>query len=68
MLNQDGTPIPQSNAADQDSGVFFPPLNPVSTPCAEANNPNGAVVLELGDISNTPPTNVGLMRFQVEIN
>ncbi|MEQ9550892.1 MAG: hypothetical protein RIM23_14905 [Coleofasciculus sp. G3-WIS-01] len=68
LLNQDGTPIPQSNAADQDSGIFFPPLNPVSTPCAEANNPNGAVVLELGDISNTPPTNVGLMRFQVKIN
>jgi len=68
LLNQDGTPTPQSNASDQDSGTFFPPLNPVSTPCAETNNPNGVVVVELGDISNTPPDNVGLIRFQVEID
>ena len=68
VLNQDGTPTPQSNASDQDSGTFFPPLNPVSTPCAEANNPNGAVVVELGDISSTAPNNVGLIRFQVEID
>ncbi|MEQ9355006.1 hypothetical protein [Coleofasciculus chthonoplastes] len=68
VLNQDGTPTPQSNASDQDSGTFFPPLNPVSTPCAEANNPNGAVVVELGDISSTAPNNVGLIRFRVEID
>lgn len=68
VLNQDGTPIPQTNAADQDSGTFFPPLNPVSMLCAEANNPNGAVVLELGDISSTAPNNVGLVRFQVKID
>jgi uncharacterized repeat protein (TIGR01451 family) len=68
VLNQDGTPTPQSNASDQDSGTFFPPLNPVSTPCDETNNPNGAVVVELGDISSTAPNNVGLIRFQVKID
>jgi len=68
VLNQDGTPTPQTNASDQDSGTFFPPLNPVSTPCSETNNPNGAVVVELGDISSTAPNNVGLIRFQVKID
>ncbi|MGQ4649323.1 DUF6923 family protein [Lyngbya aestuarii] len=42
-----------------------PPFS--SPPCRESDNSNGAVLAELGNISNTSPDNVGYVRFQVEI-
>ena len=68
MLNQGGTQTPQTNTLDTDKGTFFSPLNPVAAPCTDTNNPNGAVVLQLGDILNTPPDHVGFVRLGVKID
>jgi uncharacterized repeat protein (TIGR01451 family) len=46
---------------------FFPPLNPVRSPCPNLNNPNGSVLLKLGDILNTLPNNAGFVRFRLRI-
>lgn len=68
LLNQAGTDIPQTNTSDADKGTFFSPLNPVTAPCADTNNPNGSVFLQLGNVPNTSPNNVGFIRFRVRIN
>jgi uncharacterized repeat protein (TIGR01451 family) len=68
LLLQGGTQTNLTNAADADAGTFFPPLNPVSAPCPQTNNPTGAVFSQLGDIPNTAPNNVGFVRFRVEID
>jgi fimbrial isopeptide formation D2 family protein/uncharacterized repeat protein (TIGR01451 family) len=69
LLNRGGTQTPQTNDADTDSGAFFSPLTAVTTPpCSDSNNPNGSVFLQMGDIPNTAPTNVGFVRFRVRID
>ncbi len=68
LLNQAGTETLQTNTADADPGTFFTPLNPVATPCRDTNNPNGSVFLQLGNVPNTSPSNVGFIRFRVRIN
>jgi uncharacterized repeat protein (TIGR01451 family) len=68
LLNQGGNQTPQTNASDTDKGVFFSPLTPATTPCPGLNNPNGSVLLQLGDIPNTAPNNVGFLRFRVKVN
>lgn len=68
LLNQAGTDTPQTNTSDADKGTFFSPLNPVTAPCADTNNPNGSVFLPLGNVPNTSPNNVGFVRFRVRIN
>lgn len=68
LLVQGGTQTSLTNAADADAGTFFPPLNPVSAPCPQPNNPTGAVFSQLGDIPNTAPNNVGFVCFRVEID
>lgn len=68
LLNQNSTQTPQTNVLDADQGTFAPPLTPVTSPCPNPNNPNGSVSLQLGDISNTAPNNVGFVRFRVKIN
>lgn len=56
----------RTNAANDDQGTFFSVLSPVtSPPCANSNNPTGAVLLELGNIN---PQQAGLIRFRVRIN
>ncbi len=68
LLNQAGTDVPLTNASDADKGTFFSPLNPVTAPCTDTNNPNGSVFLQLGNVPNTSPNNVGFVRFRVRIN
>ncbi|AFZ17361.1 DUF6923 family protein [Allocoleopsis franciscana] len=68
LLNQNGTQTPQTNASDTDQGTFASPLTPVTSPCPNTNNPNGSVLLQLGDLPNTPPSNVGFVRFAVKID
>jgi uncharacterized repeat protein (TIGR01451 family) len=68
LINQNGIQTPQSNAADTDQGTFTSPLTPVTAPCPNANNPNGAVLVQLGDIANTAPNNVGFVRFRIKID
>jgi uncharacterized repeat protein (TIGR01451 family) len=66
LLNQAGSQSPQTNAADTDQANFFSPLAPVaSPPCADANNPNGSILLKLGDL---PTSNAGFVRFRVKID
>jgi uncharacterized repeat protein (TIGR01451 family) len=66
LLNQAGTQSPLTNASDTDLGSFLSPLVPVpSPPCADANNPNGSILLNLGDI---PAGNAGFVRFRVKID
>jgi uncharacterized repeat protein (TIGR01451 family) len=68
LLNQSGTQTPQTNASDTDQGTFATPLTPVTSPCADTNNPNGSVLVQLGDIPNTGLNSVGFTRFRVRIN
>ncbi len=68
LLNQGGTQTPQTNASDTDRGTFFSTLSPVTSPCADTNNPNGSVFLQLGNVPNTAPTNTGFVRFRVKID
>ncbi len=65
LLNQGGTPIPQTNASDTDKGSFFSALTPVTAPCSNTNNPTGAILLNLGDI---PANSAGFARFRVKID
>lgn len=66
LLNQAGTQSPLTNGSDTDQGSFFSPLAPVaSPPCADANNSNGSILLNLGDV---PAGNAGFLRFRVKID
>lgn len=70
LLNQGGRQTPQTNLADADQGRFFSPLAPldsVSPPCPKPVEPNGAAFVNLGNIPNTTPNNVGFVRFRVQI-
>lgn len=66
LLNRAGTNTPLTNASDTDPASFLSPLAPVaSPPCTNANNPNGSILLNLGDI---PAGNAGFLRFRVKID
>lgn len=51
-------------------GTFYLPLAPlpVGNSCSDPTNPNGAVVVNLGDVSNVAGSNFGLIRFRVTID
>jgi uncharacterized repeat protein (TIGR01451 family) len=68
LFNQGGAQAPQTNVPDADQGTFFSPLTPVTAPCTALNNPNGAAFMQLGEVPNTAPNNVGFVRFRVKIN
>jgi uncharacterized repeat protein (TIGR01451 family) len=68
VLNQNQAQTLLSNASDTDAGTFFSPLTPVTAPCPDTNNPNGAVVVRVGDIPTTPVNNAGFVRFRVKID
>jgi uncharacterized repeat protein (TIGR01451 family)/fimbrial isopeptide formation D2 family protein len=69
-VNQAGTVTNQTNASDTDAGTFFSPLAPLSAgnACSNQTNPDGAVILNLGTVSNTTGSNFGFIRFRVKIN
>jgi fimbrial isopeptide formation D2 family protein/uncharacterized repeat protein (TIGR01451 family) len=67
-LRQGGTQSNQTNASDTDQGIFYSPLTPVTAPCSDPKNPNGAVFLQLGNVPNTAPNNGGFVRFRVRID
>ena len=64
------TPALQTNAVDGDSGAYYSPLSPLpaGTVCADPTNPNGAVLVELQTVPNTPGSNAGFIRFRVRVN
>ena len=51
-------------------GNFLSPLAPLPTgnACPDQTNPNGAVTVNLGNISNAAGSNFGFIRFRVRIN
>jgi uncharacterized repeat protein (TIGR01451 family) len=51
-------------------GNFLSPLTPLSTgnACSDQTNPNGAVTVNLGNISNATGGNFGFIRFRVRID
>lgn len=51
-------------------GTVFSPLAPLpdGNSCPDQNNPNGAVIFDLGNVPNIPTNNVGFVRFRVKIN
>ncbi len=51
-------------------GNFFSPLVPLpaGNACSSPNNPNGAVIANLDNISNVAGSNFGLVRFRVRID
>ncbi|MEQ9550844.1 MAG: hypothetical protein RIM23_14665 [Coleofasciculus sp. G3-WIS-01] len=54
---------------DADQGNFFGELTPVDAPsCPNPNNPNGSVLVNVGDVPSTAPDNVGFVRFRVRID
>ncbi|MBD1894607.1 isopeptide-forming domain-containing fimbrial protein [Coleofasciculus sp. FACHB-129] len=68
--NQAGIVTDQTNASDTDAGTFFSPLAPLpaGNACSNQTNPDGAVILNLGTISNKAGSNFGFIRFRVKIN
>ncbi|MDY6782579.1 MAG: hypothetical protein SW833_08540 [Cyanobacteriota bacterium] len=72
LLRQGTMETAQTNAGDGDRGQFFSPLAPVNSaipPCpGDTANPNGAVLVNLGNIPNTGPNRVGFFRFRVRLD
>lgn len=68
LLNQQATNTSLTNAPDTDQGTFFSRLTPVTSPCPNTNNSNGSILVNLGDLTFTPPNNVGFIRFRVRID
>lgn len=58
------------SASPTSGGTFFSPLAPLpqNNACSDQGNPNGAVVFNLGTLSNVPGNNVGFVRFRVRID
>lgn len=69
-LNRAGTVSSLTNAADADVATFITPLAPLPSgnACQEQNNPNGSLILNLGDVPNTPNSNFGFVRFRVRLD
>ncbi|MEQ9550846.1 MAG: DUF11 domain-containing protein [Coleofasciculus sp. G3-WIS-01] len=68
LVNQGGTNTNQSNQSGDDRGEFLPPLSPVTSPCPNLTNPNGSVLINLGDVPITTPDNGGFVRFRVRVD
>jgi uncharacterized repeat protein (TIGR01451 family) len=71
QLRQGTTETNLTNTADSDRGQFFSPLSradSVVPPCPNANNPTGAVFVNLGDVPNTGTNRLGFVRFRVKLD
>ncbi|MBD2778312.1 SdrD B-like domain-containing protein [Iningainema tapete] len=68
VVNRAGTNNTLTNAEDSDQGAFFSPLRPLPSgnTCQNQTNNQGAVILNLGNIS--PSSNFGFIRFRVRID
>ena len=70
-LQQANTDTTLSNNEDGDAGAFYSPLTPLADRpggdgCQNQNNPDGAVIVNLGSVP--PDNNFGLIRFRVRID
>ncbi|MBD2123303.1 hypothetical protein [Trichocoleus sp. FACHB-262] len=72
QLNRASAEKSLTNNADTDEGNFFTPLAPLpngnACPANAQGNTNGSVIVNLGEISNTPGQNFGFVRFRVRID
>lgn len=61
---QAGYPLPAAAV------TILSPLAPLGSdsPCPDPTNPNGAVLVNLGDVPSLPNLNTGFVRFRVRIN
>lgn len=64
------TQIQRPSTSLSPGGAFFPPLAPLppDNSCTSQTNTNGSVIYDVGDVSNAPGSNFGLVRFKVRIN
>ena len=60
----------RNNTAAISSGTFFNKLQPIpiTTPCPTGQNPNGAILYSLGNLSTTAGQNFGYTRFRTRVN
>lgn len=74
LIPQGTTFVPNSiqalNATTPREGSFFSPLAPLpaGNSCSNQTNPEGAVLVNFGDISNEQGSNFGSIRFRVKID
>nr|WP_242029057.1 isopeptide-forming domain-containing fimbrial protein [Coleofasciculus sp. FACHB-712] len=70
LVNRAGITASLTNAADADAGTFFSSLAPLAAgnACPNQGNPDGAIIVNLGSISNTASNNFGFVRFRIKIN
>ncbi|MEB3181480.1 MAG: hypothetical protein VKL59_20965 [Nostocaceae cyanobacterium] len=72
LVNRVGQDTARTNVADTDEATFFGSLTPLPPNNACSNPTNapeaGAVVVNLGNIPNTPGGNFGFVRFRVRVN
>lgn len=58
-----------TNNSDPDSGRFFSILEPATKPpCPNDSNPNGSILVNVGNIPAFAPNNIGFVRFRIRVN
>ena len=58
-----------TNNLDSDSGRFFSILEPATKPpCPSDTNPNGSILVNVGNIPAFAPNNTGFIRFRIRVN
>jgi uncharacterized repeat protein (TIGR01451 family) len=64
------TVVQVGNTQLTSSDRFLPSLTPLpaGNSCLDQNNPNGAVIANLGNVPNTSGSNFGFIRLRVKIN
>jgi hypothetical protein len=62
--------ISRNNSTPVLEGTFFNKLQPIPIPtaCPAGNNPNGAILYSLGNLSTTAGQNFGFTRFRTRVN
>nr|WP_277876360.1 isopeptide-forming domain-containing fimbrial protein [Trichocoleus sp. FACHB-40] len=70
LVNRAGISASLTNLADADVGTFFSSLAPLAAgnACPNQGNPDGAIIVNLGNISNIAGNNFGFVRFRIKIN
>lgn len=58
-------PTSLTDANDGDGGQFLPALTPAPSPCSNSMNPNGSVLVNVG---NVPAGQSGFIRFRSQVN
>jgi len=62
--------VQRGNTSPAPGGEFLTPLAPLpaENSCTIQENPNGALIVNLGDVSNVAGSNFGFIEFQVRVN